>query len=535
MKEILLEEGIDKILDGMNGLASITSLTLGPGGKNVMLHNVMREPHITKDGVSVAKEVMYEDPFMNAGAMLLRNVSKKTCDDVGDATTTSCLISYIGTEIGLSKTRENAGIRPIRLKRELDAVCKKLVSHIQDLAVPCDDEGMMEKVATVSVNGDKELARLVCKAMRQATKDGAVSIETSPNSESFVDTVTGMRFERGWESEFFKNNENMNTCTFESPNVMIWRGTVDNVKEFMKALEPSLNIGRPLLVMADNYSYDIVNMLAMNKVNMGFNICAVKLPSFGEQREDMVHDLEILLSCRAINTVKDPVDSFDPEIHLGSCDKVTVDRHFTTISGGDGSVEDINARIRQIRDEIDNTTDNSKAAKLKERLVKLAGGVSIIYIGSDSETETNEIKDRVEDAVCAVRSAMQEGVVPGGGVTYIYLSVLLDKMDNASKEAKDVLHNMLTAPFFKMMSNIGYDKDSETAKETYDKLRLQFAEGKPDAITVFDMEHEGFVNDCYKEGLVDPAKVSRVALENAVSMAGMIITMGGGICEMVEK
>lgn len=516
----------EKMKEGVDSLVDIVKLTMGPAGRNVLLNNVMKQ-RITKDGVSVAKEIKFDDPVIEAGARLVKEAAQKTCDDSGDSTTLCSLLIQKIINAG-TPLLENKTMRPIELKRALDEICADIVSKLNDMAIPCDTDDMLMQVAMISANGDKEIAQLVCDAMKQATKDGAVGIETSQSNTSYVETVMGMRFERGYESEYFQNDEASKSCVFDSPNILIYRGKLDNINEFVKVLEPSINIGMPLVIMADEFSQDIINALAMNKVQNGFRLCAVRLPAFKEQRDAMVSDLEILLGCEAINTPKYSMEDFSTDIHLGSCDKVSIDKHFTTITGGDGDENLLHSRIEELRAMIESSDNPDTIARLRERLVKLSGGVSIIYIGSDSETETEEIKDRVDDAVCAVRSAMQEGIIPGGGVAMLSLA---ESYQNSP--IYTLVRKMLMAPFIQLFMNCGFD--SSMSRKIVEETAVKNM-GKPaEEMLGYNIRN---VNDnrmsvvyMIYSGIIDPKKSIRVALENAVSVAGMFLTTEACVVE----
>lgn len=525
------EEAKEKLVEGVNALADIVKLTMGPAGRNVLLNDVMKQ-RITKDGVSVAKEIKFDDPVMEAGARLVKEAAQKTCDDSGDSTTLCTLLTQVIVNRGMEILKEGS-IRPIELKRMMDENCKKVVEQLNKMAVPCEDDERLMQVAMVSSNGDEKVAELVCKALKQATKDGAVGVETSPTNYSYVDTVMGMRFERGFESEYFQNNDNMKNCVFESPNIVLYRGKLDNINEFVKILEPSINIGRPLVIMADEYSLDVINALAINKVQNGFRLCAIRLPAFKEQRDAMVEDLEILLGCKAVNTPSCPIDEFSTYENLGSCDKITIDKHYTTITGGDGDPEALRTRIEAIREEIEHSTDDNTIARLRERLVKLSGGVSIIYIGSDSETETNEIKDRVDDAICAVRSAMQEGVVPGGGIA---LHTIAIDMSQSKDSIEKMLSDVLEAPFLQLLTNAGYN-EAFTQNSSNSIGMLNHHKPVTELIGI-DITSDFFLGgfsfqpcNMLDSGIIDPKKSIRVALENAVSVAGMLLSTEACVVE----
>lgn len=535
MSKIILsgKEAKQKMLEGIDGLANIVKLTMGPAGRNILLNNVSTQK-ITKDGVSVAKDIKFDDPVVEAGARLVKEAAQKTCDDSGDSTTLTCVLTQNIIHNGLSAI-EKYKVRPIELKRAIDGVCKIIIDNLDRIAIPCNSDKMMKQVALISANGDIEIADLVCTAMKQATKDGAVGIETSSSNESYVETVTGMRFERGMESPHFQNNEFAKTCEFDSPNIILYRGKLDNINEFVQILEPSINIGRPLVIMADDFSMDVINAFAINKVQNGFKLCAVRLPSFKEQRDAMVDDLSILLDCLPINTPQQPIEKFRPGIHLGSCDKIVIDRHYTTITGGDGDEANIRRRIEAIRDMIDRSDSKDEIARLRERLVKLSGGVSVIYVGSDSETETNEMKDRVDDAVCAVRSAMQEGVIPGGGATLLSLINFIPASigDNSAEQiARSIMQHALYEPIIQLFKNAGYMEKEDYSRIS--KIVEEFKETKN--IYGFDINNiTDTPVDLLNLGIIDPKKSIRVAIENAVSVAGMFITTEACVVEDYRK
>lgn len=531
MSKIILsgKDAKEKMIEGVNKLVNIVKLTMGPAGRNVLLNNVMKQ-RITKDGVSVAKEIKFDDPVIEAGARLVKEAAQKTCDDSGDSTTLCSLLIQSLIKYGFN-AMSDYNVRPIEFKRKLDSLVSQIVKQLDNMAIPCESDDMLMQVAMISANGDKEIAELVCKAMKQATKDGAVGIETSPTNESYVETVMGMRFERGFESPYFQNDELSKTCQFESPNILIYRGKLDNINEFVKILEPSINIGMPLVIMADEFSQDIINALAMNKVQNGFRLCAVRLPSFKEQRDEMVGDLEILLGCSAINTPRYPIESFNADIHLGSCDKIVVDKYFTTITGGDGDENLLHQRIEDLRNMIDGCDNPDTIARLRERLVKLSGGVSVIYIGSDSETETEEIKDRVDDAVCAVRSAMQEGIVPGGGITLLFMA----NRYSQSGEAGVAMSNTLQMPFRQLLINAGFSNDE--IDDSVSKIVVANAKLPVEKMVGFDIRNIDNLNitaEMINHGIIDPKKSIRVALENAVSVAGMLLTTEACVVEDVR-
>lgn len=513
----IIKEGKEcrsKVAEGMKVLYDMVSMTLGPGGKNVAIVDGFGGLKITKDGVTVAKSVKIDDEAMNIGAMLLKEAAQKTCDESGDGTTTTTVLAY-----NLIKECENyidqGGITVTQLRNSLTEACKQAVDAIKKIVIECKDAEDIHNVALISSNGDKMVADLVTEAIVKATKDGAVSIENSQSTESYVDVVTGMRFEKGYESPYFINDENMKTCTFDAPNILVIRGKVDNVNNLVTILGKTIKEGngRPVLIMADEFEHDIINMLAVNKVQEGVKVCAVKLPSFGEQRDAMTDDICKLIGCQPITYALSGGYDFDIEKHVGSCDKIIVDLHNTTIAGGDGDPNVIAATIEQLREEINHEMDSSTIARLKERLVKLSGGVAVIHIGANSDTEVNEIKDRVDDAVCAVRSALQEGIVPGSGFAYCYAMRELAKMGGYGSEGREIL--IKTLPVIRKMVYDNMEVSRQNQSEWYDASN---AEG----------------NELMNKGIMDPFKSIHTALENAVSVACMFLIMNGCVIEKHE-
>lgn len=513
---------------GMNRLHDAVCCTLGPAGRNVLIKGAFGEPRVTKDGVSVAKEVILDDPTEEAGAQLVRAAASKTCDDVGDSTTTVTVLTASLVNGAYKLMNTNPNIRPIDIKRGMDEACRMASAYIREHAIKCNEE-LALSVATIAANNDRNIGKLVYDAIRKAGKDGAVTIETSPTNYSYVETIMGMKFERGWESQYFTNDEFQRECAFEGCNILLFDGKIDNLNSFIKILEPSINIGRPLLIIADDYDMEVINALAINKVQNGFKICAIKAPAFKKQRKLIMEDLSILLGAKIVNSPRYRVTDQRPfnVDWLGSCDKVVITRHDTIIVGGDGDKKLIDKRCEELRVSYDTETDKDEKAAIKDRLAKLAGGVSIIYVGSDSETETGEIKDRVEDAVCSMRAAMAEGVVPGGGSMYI---ALFDELVRNEPMINERLINgyktvefALLAPITRMLVNSFYSTDEVT--KIIQTIRAKIADDKkPMPRFGMNIETGLYANDMIEEGVVDSAKASRMALENAVSVAGMFIT-----------
>lgn len=509
----------ERMMEGIKEMYEMVSMTLGPGGKNVALVDGFGNLRVTKDGVSVAKAVKFDDPVMEAGAKLIREAAQKTCDDSGDGTTTTTILAYKIISEGL-KIMSGGNIKPFEFRNKLVAACNKAVDYMKDMVLPCDSEERIHQIAMISSNGDSAISDLVTEAIVKATKDGAISIETSQSGYSYVEIITGMRFEKGLESDYFINDSSLKSCTFEAPNIVVIRGKVDNMKEFVKILEPVIEIGRPVLFMADDFSMDIINALALNKVQNGFKLCAVKLPSFGDQRDAMVEDICTLIGCEPIGTPKYSYDNFNVDIHVGSCERTVVDKHYTTIAGGDGNEIDITNRIQLIRNEIEHNDNSDEVARLRERLVKLSGGLAIIHVGAASDTETGEIKDRVDDAVCAVRSALEEGIVPGAGKAYIHANNNLIDECNTKDEGVSVLVSVLDSISDRIITNSGISVSENNTY--YNNEGVNAATGE-------------YVDDLIEAGIIDPFKSVRVALQNAVSVACMFLTTEGCVIEVPDK
>lgn len=491
------------MFSGMERLYDIVSKTLGPGGRNIAIVDGFGNLKVTKDGVTVARSMSFDDEVEECGAKLLKEAAQKTCDESGDGTTTTIVLAYNlirECKKALSNKAQKTTVTDMR--NSLNASAAFAVEKMKELAVPCVSEKDMHDVALISANGDEEIARLVTEAVMKATKDGSVSIEGSQVGHSYVETISGMNFERGYESDFFINDKDMRVCSFESANVVIMRGKIDSILDIAEIIDPLVALKRPILFMADDYSVDVVSALAMNNVRSPeINVCAVKLPAFGQQRDLMVEDICLLLGCKPINTAQYSFKDFDPEIHVGSCDRIVVSKTSTTIAGGDGDQNILMEHIENLREEINHEEDNDKVARLKERLVKLAGGISIIHVWASSDTEMNEIKDRVDDAVCAVRSAMMEGVVPGCGMAYLHARSCLAGITIGDKILQSVLD---------CVSRMVMDNAEIPYEEGMEKVAKDYSEAP---------------------SVIDPFKSVRIALMNAVSAACMFLTTEGCVIE----
>lgn len=533
MKTILFKnEARRKMLEGMNLLVNAVSCTLGPSGRNVLIRDVYKEPRVTKDGITVAKAVSSDDPTVNSGIQLLRQASQKTCDDVGDGSTTVCILTKSIIDYVISDPDYDK-MRPVNIKQGVEAAAMDMVKYIESVSTSIKNRpNLIKAIASISANNDKSIGDLVYKAVVESTQDGAISVETSPVNYSYVETVMGMRFDRGMESSYFANDEFGRDCILENCLVFLYQGKLDNAMEIINVMDAAVKLKKPLLIIADSFSMDVINALAINKVQNGFKFCAIKAPSFGEQREAIMDDLAIMLGATIVGTPKVSMDDFNKDM-FGICDKATITKNDTTIMGGYGDEATIAERINYLRHEVEVNT-GKKQAEFRERLTKLSGGVSIIYVGSNSETETGEIKDRVDDAVCAVRAAMREGVVPGGGSTFLRaskraLSIYKDKYAYKGKEFECGYKSMCIAvlnPFEYIFKN-GYYTEEEI--NDFSSCIIEASDKFPKC--GYNAKDMKFVDNMVKEGIVDPTSVAKMTILNAVSIANMFLTTD---CSIVD-
>ena len=515
-------EARDLLKQGVDQLASAVKVTLGPKGRNVVIEKKFGAPQITKDGVTVAKEIELEDKLENTGAQLVKSVASKTGDDAGDGTTTATILTQAIVNEGLKNV--TAGANPMDLKRGIDKAVSKVVDHIKANAeVVGDNYDKIEQVATVSANNDPEIGKLLADAMRKVSKDGVITIEESKTRDTSIGVVEGMQFDRGYLSGYFVTDTDKMECVMDDPYILIYDKKISNLKEFLPVLQPAAESGRPLLVIAEDVDSEALTTLVVNRLRGGLKICAVKAPGFGDRRKAMLEDIAVLTGGVVISEDKGlKLEQATLEM-LGTARKVTVSKDNTTIVNGAGQKENIQARVAQIKNEIENTTSSYDKEKLQERLAKLAGGVAVLYVGANSEVEMKEKKDRVDDALCATRAAMEEGVVVGGGTTYIRAQQDLAglKGDNADEQTGI---NIVCRAIEEPLRQIVYNAGGEGAV-VVNKVR----EGKGDfGYNARTDEYE----DLRAKGVIDPAKVARVALENAASIAGMFLTTE---CLVVDK
>ena len=515
-------ESRDLLKRGVDQLANAVKVTLGPKGRNVVIEKKFGAPQITKDGVTVAKEIELEDRFENTGAQLVKSVASKTGDDAGDGTTTATILTQAIVTEGLKNV--TAGANPMDLKRGIDKAVDAVVGFIKDNAeVVGDNYDKIEQVATVSANNDPEIGKLLADAMRKVSKDGVITIEESKSRDTSIGVVEGMQFDRGYLSGYFVTDADKMECVMDNPYILIYDKKISNLKDFLPILQPAAESGRPMLVIAEDVDSEALTTLVVNRLRGGLKICAVKAPGFGDRRKAMLEDIAVLTGGVVVSEEKGlTLDKATLDM-CGTCDKVTVNKDTTTIVNGAGDKQLIADRIAQIKNEISNTTSSYDKEKLQERLAKLSGGVAVLYVGANSEVEMKEKKDRVDDALCATRAAIEEGVVVGGGTTYIRAQEALKdlKGDNADEQTGiNIVARAIEEPLRQIVTNTGGE-----GAVVVQKVR----EGEGD----FGYNAR---TDCYEDlrhkGVIDPAKVARVALENAASIAGMFLTTE---CLIVDK
>ena len=522
-KEILFNiDARDQLKKGVDALANAVKVTLGPKGRNVIIEKKFGAPHITKDGVTVAKEVELSDAYQNTGAQLVKEVASKTGDDAGDGTTTATVLAQAIVAEGLKNV--TAGASPMDIKRGIDKAVAKVVESIKSQAETVGDNyDKIEQVATISANNDPVIGKLIADAMRKVSKDGVITIEEAKGTDTTIGVVEGMQFDRGYLSAYFVTNTEKMECEMEKPYILIYDKKISNLKDFLPILEPAVQTGRPLLVIAEDVDSEALTTLVVNRLRSQLKICAVKAPGFGDRRKEMLEDIAILTGGVVISEEKGlKLEQATIEM-LGTADKVTVSKDYTTIVNGAGAKENIKERCDQIKAQIVATKSDYDREKLQERLAKLSGGVAVLYVGAASEVEMKEKKDRVDDALRATRAAIEEGIIPGGGVAYIRAIDSLEGLtgDNADETTGiGIIKRAIEEPLREIVANAG--KEGAVVVQ---KVR----EGKGDF--GYNARTDVYEN-LHAAGVVDPAKVARVALENAASIAGMFLTTE---CVIVEK
>lgn len=524
-KEIKFEiEARDLLKVGVDKLANTVKVTLGPKGRNVVLEKKFGAPQITKDGVTVAKEIELADPYENLGAQMVKEVASKTGDDAGDGTTTATVLAQSIVAVGLKNVA--AGANPMDLKRGIDKAVIKVVESIADQAQTIgDDYAKIESVAKISANNDDAIGKLIAEAMQKVHKEGVITIEESKGTDTYVDVVEGMQFDRGYLSAYFVTDAEKMAAEMENPFVLIHDKKVSTVKDILPVLEATAQTGRPLMIIAEDVDGEALAALVVNRLRGSLKVCAVKAPGFGDRRKEMLEDIAVLTGGTVITEEKGLVLEKTTIDMLGQAEKITVDKENTTIVNGAGASEKIAARVNMIKKQMETTTSDYDKEKLQERLAKLAGGVAVIYVGAASEVEMKEKKDRVDDALSATRAAVEEGIVPGGGVAYIRAIEALDSLKGENDDEQtgiEIIKRAIEEPLRQIVGNAGKEGAVVVQK---------IKEGKGDF--GYNARIDQYQN-LYEGGVIDPAKVTRVALENAASIAGMFLTTEAVVVEKKE-
>ena len=518
-------EAREMLKSGVDQLANAVKVTLGPKGRNVILEKKFGAPHITKDGVTVAKDIELEDAFENMGAQLVKEVASKTGDDAGDGTTTATVLAQSIVREGLKNV--TAGANPMDLKRGIDKAVAAVVANIKSQAKEVgDDFDKIEQVARISANNDAEIGRLIAEAMKKVSKEGVITIEEAKGTDTHIEVVEGMQFDRGYLSAYFVTNTEKMEVEMENPYILIHDKKISSLKEMLPILEAAVQAGRPLLIIAEDLDGEALTTLVVNRLRASLKICAVKAPGFGDRRKEMLQDIAILTGGTVISEEQGlSLETTTLEM-LGTAEKITVSKDDTTIVNGKGQKNEIDERVAQIKAQIAKTTSDYDREKLQERLAKLAGGVAVLYVGAPSEVEMKEKKDRVDDALSATRAALEEGTVPGGGVAYIRALSALENLEGDTQEENlgiQIVRRAIEEPLRQIVFNAG--KEGAVVVQ---KVR----EGSDDyGYNARTDQYENF----YRSGVIDPAKVTRVALENAASIAGMFLTTECVIADKKEE
>ena len=499
---------------GIDALADAVKVTLGPKGRNVVIQKSFGAPQITKDGVTVAKEIELDDPVQNMGAQMVKEVASKTADLAGDGTTTATVLAQ--AVVGAGMKYVVAGANPMDLKRGIDKAVGAVIADLKDQSEHVgDDFEKIEQVGSVSANNDNEIGKLIADAMKRVSKDGVITVEEAKGTETYVDEVLGMQFDRGYLSPYFVTNSENMTTEYENPLILIHDKKISNVQDLIPILEKAAGAGRPLLLVAEDIDSQALGLLVVNRLRGGLKVVAVKAPGFGDRRKAMLEDIAILTGGTVISEEKGyKLDNTELE-HMGSAEKITVDKDNTTIVNGGGDAEMITSRVNQIKQQIETTTSDYDREKLQERLAKLAGGVAVLYVGAPTEVEMKEKKDRVDDALHATRAAVEEGIVVGGGVALVRA---IDSLNDLKGENEDqtigvqIVKKALESPLRTIAENAGAEGS----------VILQRVANEKGAFG-YNARTDEFV-DLKKAGVIDPTKVTRIALENAGSIAGMVLT-----------
>ncbi len=524
-KEIKFEiEAREKLKSGVDKLANAVKVTLGPKGRNVVIEKKFGAPQITKDGVTVAKEIDLSNAYENIGAQMVKEVASKTGDDAGDGTTTATVLAQSIITVGLKNVA--AGANPMDLKRGIDKAVLKVVESIANQAQTIgDDYAKIESVAKVAANNDETIGKLIAEAMQKVHKEGVITIEESKGTDTYVDVVEGMQFDRGYISPYFITDAEKMAAEMDSPFILIYDKKISSMKDLLPILEASAQTGRPLMIIAEDVDGEALATLVVNRLRGSLKVCAVKAPGFGDRRKEMLEDIAVLTGGTVITEEKGMKLEQTTLDMLGKAEKITVDKEKTTVVNGAGASEMISARVGQIKKQIETTTSDYDKEKLQERLAKLAGGVAVIYVGATSEVEMKEKKDRVDDALSATRAAVEEGIVPGGGVAYIRAIDSLNALKGENEDEQtgiEIIKRAIEEPLRQIVVNAG--KEGAVVAQ---KVR----EGKADF--GYNARTDVYQN-LYEAGVIDPAKVARIALENAASIAGMFLTTEAVIVEEKE-
>lgn len=518
-------EAREELKKGVDVLANAVKVTLGPKGRNVIIDKKFGAPHITKDGVTVAREVELEEPMQNMGAQLVKEVASKTGDDAGDGTTTATVLAQAIVNVGLKNV--TAGANPMDLKRGIDKAVAAVVEGIKNMAQPVgDDFKKIEDVARVSANNDETIGQLVAEAMKKVKKEGVITVDEAKGTETTIDIVEGMQFDRGFISPYFITDAEKMECVMERPYILLYDKKISNLKDMLPILESTAQSGRGLLIIAEDVDQEALATLVVNRLRGSLKICAVKAPGFGDRRKEMLEDIAILTGATVVSEEKGMQLSAATIDILGTAEKVTVNKENTTIVNGAGSKDNIAARVAQIHAQIEQTKSDYDREKLQERLAKLAGGVAVLHIGAPSEVEMKEKKDRVDDALSATRAAIAEGIVPGGGVAYIRCIPALRALKGANDDEQTGIEIVLRAieePLRQISANAGVEGAVVVQK---------VSEGTGDY--GYNARTDTYEN-LHAAGVIDPAKVTRVALENAASIAGMFLTTECVIADKKEE
>jgi len=518
-------EARDALKRGVDALSNAVKVTLGPKGRNVVIDKKFGAPQITKDGVTVAKEIELKDPIENMGAQMVKEVASKTADVAGDGTTTATVLAQAIVTAGLKNVA--AGANPMDLKRGIDKAVAAVIENLKKLSKKVgDDNEKIEQVATISANNDHAIGKLIAEAMAKVKKEGVITVEEAKGTETTVEVVEGMQFDRGYISAYFVTDVDKMEAVLENPLVLIYDKKISNMKELLPVLEKAVQTGKPILIIAEDVDGEALSTLVVNKIRGSLRIAAVKAPGFGDRRKAMLEDIAILTGGQLISEERGfKLENADLSF-LGKAEKITIDKDNTTIVGGAGKKADITARVNQIKAQMESTTSDYDREKLQERLAKLAGGVAVLYVGAATEVEMKEKKDRVDDALHATRAAVEEGIVPGGGVAYIRAQEALEKMKGDNEDETTgigIVRRAIEEPLRQICVNAGVE-----GSIVVQKVR----EGKADF--GYNARTETY-EKLYDAGVIDPTKVARVALENAASIAGMLLTTECVLSEIKEE